>query len=161
MVNAPFIFDSLNESDTDRLGRALAAALLPGTVVALNGELGSGKTRFVRAVCEGLGADISRVNSPTFVLMQFYVDGRIPVVHMDTYRIGDVDEFIATGAEEYLHDGKSVSFIEWADLISEILPEDLLRVEITQTSVTGRQFSFTATGTHSEMILKNLRSNLC
>ncbi len=161
MVNDPYIFESFNETDTDRLGRALAAALVPGTVVALNGELGSGKTRLVRAVCEGLGADISRVNSPTFVLMQFYVEGRIPVVHMDTYRIGDVDEFIATGAEEYLHDGLSVSFIEWADLISEILPEDLLRVEITQKSVTGRQFSVTATGAISEAILKNLKRDLC
>ena len=147
------VIESCSERDTKHLGQRVAAALQPGIVVALNGQLGSGKTSFVRAVCQALGIDEGQVNSPTFVLMQVYVDGRIPVMHFDTYRLADVDEFLAIGGDEYLNDSEFVCFVEWAERIHEVLPTDHLLVQIEQTGELSRRFSFTATGGQSEAIV--------
>ena len=90
-----------NEQDTERLGAALADVLPPGTVVALIGTLGAGKTRLVQAVATALGVPAGGVTSPTFVLVNEYRQGRVPVFHFDTYRLKDDDEFLALGPEEY------------------------------------------------------------
>src|SRR5258705_4646967 len=87
---------------TSRLGRALAAALFPGAVVALIGPLGAGKTHLVRAIAEGLGADPAQVTSPTFVLIQEY-EGRLPIYHFDAYRLKNEAEFADLGVHEYFH----------------------------------------------------------
>ncbi len=160
MTSSSLHFQSHSESDTDQLGLCLAAAVVPGLVVALNGQLGSGKTRLVRAVCQALGADVTRVNSPTFVIMQFYPDGRIPVVHMDTYRLGDPEEFLAIGADEYLHGGHYLCFVEWADRIQDVIPADHITVNISQTGVEGRLFEFSASGSMSEGVLQDLKARL-
>jgi tRNA threonylcarbamoyladenosine biosynthesis protein TsaE len=157
-MHATYLFDSGSEADTDRVGRRLADALLPGITVALDGQLGSGKTCFVRAVCRGLGADESQVNSPTFVLMQMYADGRLPVFHLDTYRLGDIDEFLAIGAEEYLLDPEIVCFVEWAERVAPVLPADHLAIAIEQTGETARRFVFRASGDRSAAVLRCLRS---
>ncbi len=156
-MDATYTFDSNSEADTDLAGRRLADALLPGLTVALDGQLGSGKTCLVRSVCRGLGADASRVNSPTFVLMQTYADGRLPVFHFDTYRLGDVDEFLAIGAEEYLLDPDIVCFVEWAERVEPVLPADRLTIAIEQTGETSRRFVFRASGDHSATVLRRLR----
>ena len=93
-----FHFDSPDEDATGLLGAQIARSVVEGVVIELNGQLGAGKTRLVRAICEALGIDTAQVNSPTFVLLQLYTDGRIPVAHFDTYRLGDVDEFLQIGA---------------------------------------------------------------
>jgi len=138
-VTGELTFHSDSEQQTEEFGARLAGALQPGIAIALNGELGSGKTRLVRAVCKGLGADETRVNSPTFVLLQCYTDGRLPVFHFDTYRLSDVDEFLAIGADEYLSDSDSVCFVEWADRFAEVLPADRLAVHIEQTGASSRK----------------------
>jgi tRNA threonylcarbamoyladenosine biosynthesis protein TsaE len=145
---------SRSEAETDAIGTCLAHALSQGLTLALNGELGSGKTRFVRALCAGLEIDTATVNSPTFVIQQLYTDGRIPVAHMDTYRLGDIDEFLAIGVEEYLNSEDWICLIEWADRFSEILPVDHLAIHIRQLGETVRQFEFTATGPQSAKALK-------
>ena len=152
-----FVVESRSEADTQQLGWQLAEALVPGLVLALNGELGSGKTNLVRSVCHGLGADESMVNSPTFVLMQSYLDGRIPVVHFDTYRLADVDEFLAIGGEEYLLDSDLICFVEWADRIADVLPADHLTISIEQTGETSRRFSMTASGRRSQTVLDTMQ----
>ena len=152
------VVDSHSESDTQRLGRKLAEALVPGLVLALNGELGSGKTNLVRSICHGLGADQSAVNSPTFVLMQSYLDGRIPVVHFDTYRLADVDEFLAIGGDEYLLDSELICFVEWADRLADVLPADHLTISMEQTGETSRRFSITASGPLSQSVLGTLQT---
>lgn len=154
------VFDSLSEADTDRLGAILADGIRSGMTLALNGQLGSGKTRFVRAICQGLGADESRVNSPTFVLLQLYSDGRFPVAHFDTYRLADADEFLAIGADEYLNSGEYLCLVEWADRVSEILPEDRVDIEIQQMSPHSRRFHMQARGPVSEALLHHLRQHL-
>ena len=87
-------FTANNEHDTDRLGAALAEVLPPGTVVALIGTLGAGKTRLVQAVAAALGVPPGSVTSPTFVLVNEYTGGRLPIYHFDTYRLKDDDEFL-------------------------------------------------------------------
>lgn len=147
-------FRVASEDDTDTLGRRLAGAIEPGLVVALVGELGAGKTRFVRSVATALGADPNIVNSPTFVLVQQY-DARIPVIHCDTYRLRDEDEFADLGPEE-LFDAGGVCFIEWADRVAEALPDDHLRIEITATGPTERKFRLEATGPQSRRVLERV-----
>jgi tRNA threonylcarbamoyladenosine biosynthesis protein TsaE len=122
-----------NEQDTERLGAALAEVLSPGTVVALIGTLGAGKTRLVQAVAVALGVPREVVTSPTFVLVNEYRQGRLPIFHFDTYRLKDEDEFLALGPEEYF-DSAGITFVEWADRVADLLPAD--RVEIT-IDVTG------------------------
>lgn len=152
-----FVFDSHSEDDTATLGARLADALQSGLTIALNGQLGSGKTNLVRAVCAGLGMDADEVNSPTFVLMQTYSGGRLPVFHFDTYRLGDVDEFVAIGAEEYLLDPNVVCFVEWAARIEDVLPADHLVIQIEQTAELSRRFCFHGTGLLSNDVVDKLR----
>ena len=156
-MNDVLVLDSLSEEDTDRFGRILAESLSSGLVIALNGQPGSGKTRFVRSLCGALKVDTRQVNSPTFVLMQLYTDGRIPVAHFDTYRIGDTDEFLAIGAEEYLFSDDWLSLIEWADQVTEILPADRITVSIEQLSETSRRFVFSCGGEKSSRILQHMQ----
>lgn len=122
-----------NEQDTDRLGAALAEHLPAGTVVGLIGTLGAGKTRLVQAVAAALGAPRDSITSPTFVLVNEYHQGRLPVYHFDLYRLKDEDEFLELGPDEYFEDD-GLTFVEWADRFAHLLPED--RVDIT-LEVTG------------------------
>ena len=151
-------FFAESEADTVRLGRALAAVLTPGTVVALVGNLGAGKTRLVQAIAAGMGVDERTVNSPTFVLIQEY-EGRLPLYHFDTYRLRDTDDFLELGAEELLA-ADGVCLIEWADRVDEVLPADLLRIEIEITGETARLFRLTATGKKTAELIADLRSKL-
>lgn len=142
------------EAATDDLGQSLAAALQPGIVIALNGNLGAGKTRFVQAVATALGVDREQVGSPTFVLIKEYFSSP-PIYHFDTYRLRDGDEFLELGAGE-LMESEGVCFIEWADRVEELLPADRLRIDITATAApAARSFQITATGPQSQQILSD------
>ena len=150
-------FDSTSEEETERLGEFVAQSLQPGCVVTLSGNLGAGKTRLVQAIAAGLGADRATVNSPTFVLIQEYA-GRMPIYHFDTYRLGDVDEFLALGADELLA-GDGVCLIEWGERVAEILPDDRLEITIETTGPMSRRFRFDARGPRSERALAALRES--
>lgn len=154
------VYESRSEAETDDLGSRIAAVVCPGQLIALNGQLGSGKTRFVRALCIGLGIQSDHVNSPTFVLMQLYEEGRVPVAHFDTYRLADVEEFLAIGADDFLHSGEYLCLIEWADRVAEILPADHLQINIRQTGMDARSFELIATGPESGRLLQLLRVGL-
>ena len=121
-----FTFTANNEHDTERLGAALADVLPPGTVVGLIGTLGAGKTRLVQAVAAALGVPPGNVTSPTFVLVNEYRGGRMPVYHFDTYRLKDDDEFLDLGPDEYF-DSNGLTFVEWADRVADLLPDERLR----------------------------------
>ena len=111
-----------NEEETRRFGLDLAHELKAGDVVALMGDLGTGKTALTRYIAEGLGIT-ARVNSPTFTIVKAYREGRLPLFHFDVYRVSDPDELFNIGADEYFY-GDGVCVVEWADLIEELLPED-------------------------------------
>jgi len=119
---------TISAEDTEKLGRAVSEALRPGDVVALAGDLGAGKTVFVQGAAAGLGV-LQPVVSPTFTLVREYA-GRLPVVHMDVYRLDRVQDVLDVGFEEYL-DGRAVVFIEWGDVIQGLLPESWLGVRLT------------------------------
>lgn len=144
-----------SEAETQRLGRSLGEAAQPGLVVALIGNLGAGKTRFVQAAAEGLDIPREAVNSPTFVLIHEY-EGRLPVYHFDTYRLADIDEFLELGADEYMS-GDGVCFIEWADRMEEVLPRDRLSITLEITGELTRRIRLAAGGPVSQSVLKGLQ----
>lgn len=118
-----------SEKETEAFGRELGANATAGMVVALIGDLGTGKTTLTKYIAAGLGVT-EPVTSPTFNIIKEYRSGRLPLFHFDVYRIGDVDEMFEIGYEEYFY-GDGVCVIEWADLIEEIIPEDALTIRIT------------------------------
>ena len=122
------IYTIKNEEETARFGRKLAESLRPGTVIALTGDLGAGKTTLTKAIAAGLGIT-STVTSPTFTIVKEYYGGRLPLYHFDVYRIGDEDEMFELGYEEYFY-GEGVSIVEWADIIEDLIPEDAIRISI-------------------------------
>ena len=117
-----------NEEETKKFGRELSEKLSPGSIIALTGDLGTGKTALTKAIAEGLGVK-EMITSPTFNIVRQYDSGRLPLYHFDVYRIGDADEMYELGYEEYFF-GEGVCVIEWADIIEEIIPEDAIRIEI-------------------------------
>jgi tRNA threonylcarbamoyladenosine biosynthesis protein TsaE len=133
-------FTANDERDTERLGAALAAVVPPGTVVGLIGTLGAGKTRLVQAAAAALGVPPGRVTSPTFVLVNEYTGGRLPVYHFDIYRIKDEDEFLALGPDEYF-ESAGITFVEWADRVAELLPADRLEITLEVAGETRRSIT--------------------
>ena len=117
-----------NEADTVSFGIELAKNAAPGTVIALTGDLGAGKTTLTKSIAKGLEID-DIIASPTFNIVKEYDTGRLPLYHFDVYRVGDVDEMYKIGCEEYLY-GEGVCVVEWANLIEEIMPEDTLWINI-------------------------------
>jgi tRNA threonylcarbamoyladenosine biosynthesis protein TsaE len=148
-----------NEQDTDRLGAALAEMLPPGTVVALIGTLGAGKTRLVQAVASALGVPRDAVTSPTFVLVNEYRQGRLPIFHVDTYRLKNDDEFLALGPEEYF-DSAGLTFIEWADRVADLLPTDRLEITLEVTGDTTRSVTIEPIGPKLAPAIDRLRHQL-
>jgi tRNA threonylcarbamoyladenosine biosynthesis protein TsaE len=142
---------------TEKLGRQLAACLPRQMTVGLVGTLGAGKTFFVQSVAAELGVDREEVVSPTFVLCHHY-QGRVPIFHLDSYRIKDPEEFVALGIEEYF-EADGITFIEWSDRIVGLLPSDYLRIQIDAISEVNRQFNFTASGPKSAEILNCLAAS--
>lgn len=117
-----------SEKETERIGEAIGQAAEPGTVVALIGDLGTGKTTLTKSIARGLGVT-ETVTSPTFNIIREYKTGRIPLYHFDVYRIGDPDEMFELGYEEYFY-GDGICVVEWADIIEELLPEDAVIIRI-------------------------------
>jgi tRNA threonylcarbamoyladenosine biosynthesis protein TsaE len=113
---------------TEEFGKAFAESLTPGSIVALIGPLGAGKTTLAKAIARGLGVT-ETLTSPTFTIVQEYESGRLPLYHFDVYRVSDADELFEMGFEEYLH-GDGVCLIEWADLIEDMLPEKTVTIKL-------------------------------
>ncbi len=121
---------SYNEQDTMELAENIESEHFPGMVICLNGELGSGKTIFVKAFANALGIT-EQVTSPTFNIIKEYPNGELPLYHMDVYRVGNNINDI--GIEEY-YDKGGVTIIEWAEMINEHLPKERLDINIKLSS---------------------------
>jgi tRNA threonylcarbamoyladenosine biosynthesis protein TsaE len=150
-----WIYEAADETATARLGAALDAMLPDGSVVALFGTLGAGKTRLVQAIAEADGVDRRQVVSPTFVLVHEY-QGRRPIYHFDAYRLRDEDEFLELGPEEYFDSG-GLSLVEWADRVEAQLPLERLEVHLEVTGPQSRQFQLVAHGDRYEDVLQRLK----
>ncbi|MFB6285824.1 MAG: tRNA (adenosine(37)-N6)-threonylcarbamoyltransferase complex ATPase subunit type 1 TsaE [Candidatus Bipolaricaulia bacterium] len=113
---------------THTWGRDLAERLKPGVCVLLVGDLGAGKTTLMRGIAEGLGIDPTEIHSPTFVLIHEH-EGRLPLYHVDAYRVSDPDELVEVGLLEYLH-GDGVTVIEWGDQVRTLVPDDAWEIRL-------------------------------
>jgi tRNA threonylcarbamoyladenosine biosynthesis protein TsaE len=144
-------------AETEALGAELAAHLAPGDFIALSGELGAGKTCFVRGVACGLAVDPGLyVTSPTYTLLNIY-RGRIPLYHFDLYRLGD-GEVADLGFEEYFY-GDGVCLVEWAERLGADMPEERLEIAFCHAENDSRCVQFLPVGGRYEQILRELFSS--
>ncbi len=149
---------SHSPSHTYSIGLALGKYLNPGDIVCLNGDLGAGKTHFSQGVAAGLGVR-EHVTSPTFTLINEY-QGRCPLYHMDVYRLNGAEDMEDLGYEEYFY-GDGVTLIEWADKVSEVLPEHYLELEILRQGENERLLKFIAHGPKYDHIIEELAKIVC
>lgn len=129
------VIETRTPEETFELGKKIGKAAEPGQIYTLTGDLGVGKTVFTQGVASGLGIT-EPVNSPTFTIIQVYEEGRLPFYHFDVYRIGDIEEMEEIGYDDYFF-GKGICLIEWANLIEDILPENLIRITIEKDLAEG------------------------
>jgi tRNA threonylcarbamoyladenosine biosynthesis protein TsaE len=151
-----YVFFSDSPSATLRLGRRLGERISVGGVIALVGELGCGKTLFTRGLCAGLGIPEKEVNSPTFAFVNEY-RGRLPVYHVDLYRIDDIESGFEIGMLDYLARAEAgVVVLEWAEKVLSLLPDDYLQVKFEVLSLQRRRLEFTGSGEKSDAIIRRL-----
>jgi tRNA threonylcarbamoyladenosine biosynthesis protein TsaE len=122
-------YDSHSVEQTESIAAELAKTLRGGECISLNGPLGAGKTQFVRGLAVALGADARAVSSPTYVLLNVYRGGRLPLFHLDAYRVAGPDDFESIGFSELLEQN-GVVVVEWAERVEKILPESRIVVTI-------------------------------
>lgn len=132
------IFETGSPEETFELGRKLGTEAVPGEIICLNGDLGTGKTVFTQGFASGLSIT-EPVCSPTFTIVQVYEEGRLPLYHFDVYRIGDPEEMEEIGYEDYFF-GEGVCLIEWSELIEELIPEDADSVLIEKDLSRGTDY---------------------
>lgn len=150
-----FEVTSTSATTTEKLGQQLAALLSAGDVILLDGDLGAGKTTLTKGIAQGLGIE-RPVKSPTFTIIREYQQGRLPLYHMDVYRLenGGGDEL---GLDEYFN-GDGVSIVEWSQFVNDELPNERLLISLRRDDKSEeiRHLKFEATGSHYERILKKL-----
>ena len=128
-----------NLNDTQNIAKKFCDTLKGGEIITLNGDLGAGKTTFTQFLAKALGIT-EPVTSPTFTLMNQYLNGRLKLYHFDMYRIEDIDEILETGLTEYFGNLDAVCVIEWAENIKSLLPQNLITINIKKIGETERLF---------------------
>ena len=147
---------SSSAEETQAFGEQLGRLLRPGDVVALRGELGSGKTTLIQGLARGLGLDPDAVKSPTFVLMREY-PGAVPLIHIDGYRLQGAPS-IAWLDLDLLFSPQKVTVIEWAERFEGLLPEDAVALSLAHVSANRRRISVAGTGTRSQELTTHLHA---
>jgi tRNA threonylcarbamoyladenosine biosynthesis protein TsaE len=153
MINKQKIL-SKSSAETIKFGEQLGRKLKCGDIVCFFGDLGSGKTTLIKGIAKGMRIRQTKVNSPTFVLMNIY-QGRLPLFHFDLYRLNDVQEIRSIGYDEFVYDD-GVSVIEWADRLGDHLPEEYLKVELKHKTLHERVMIISSIGKRYEKIYKSL-----
>lgn len=149
-------FISHGAEQTRRIGERLGCLLLPGDVVCLEGDLGSGKTCMTQGIGRGLGVT-SAITSPTFIIVNEYaLPDKRKFYHIDLYRVASVAEACASGLEDYLY-GRGICAVEWAERAREILPAERLWIALHYLSETKRQLRFDVWGARYEKLLREFR----
>lgn len=138
------IRESHSVEQTEAIAGELARSLRGGECVALYGDLGAGKTQFVRGLVRGLGGDVHAVSSPTFVLLNIYDTGRLKVFHLDAYRVHGAEDFEAIGFAELLDEPGGVVVVEWAERVEPLLPAGRINVKIAATDEDSRTIEITS-----------------
>ncbi len=135
---------SHNREETVALAGNFARHLKAGDIILLRGDLGAGKTTFTQGLSKGLRVNEADVNSPTFILMNYY-EGKLPVYHFDFYRINKMEELATVDLEEYFY-GRGVCVIEWPERLGDLAPKEYFQVHLEHKSETQRSLSFSAAG---------------
>lgn len=149
-------FFSRSPAATLNFGKKIGERLGAGSIIALTGELGCGKTLLTRGICDGLGVPLRQVSSPTFMLVNEY-RGRLPVFHMDLYRLGSIDDGFEIGIMDYLSRARSgVMIIEWAEKMISLLPADIMRVEFEILSARKRKIEFSSSGGRFDSLFRGI-----
>jgi tRNA threonylcarbamoyladenosine biosynthesis protein TsaE len=154
---ATWEFVSASVERTQAVGERLGRWLEPGDVVALFGELGSGKTTLIQGIARGLGRDPDTVKSPTFVLVREY-PGQVPLVHADGYRLDGALQ-AAWLDVDLLFSARKITVIEWAERFAELLPADYLAARLAYVSANRRRLKFEPHGERAEALLGRLRAS--
>lgn len=143
-------------SETIRIGKQIGSQLHSGDVVALVGELGTGKTHFIKGLASGAGVKRSRyITSPSFTLIHEY-QGKTPFYHIDLFRLKTEKEAEGLGLEEYIQGG-GITAVEWADKIPTLLPQEMLWIEIRYTGEHKRSIEIVGKGARYEQLMKNFK----
>jgi tRNA threonylcarbamoyladenosine biosynthesis protein TsaE len=151
-----YTFLSQGPAATSAMGKRIGEKLKAGSVIALTGELGCGKTLLTRGICAGLRVPLRQVNSPSFILVNEY-RGRLPIFHIDLYRIASESDGVELGIMDYLRRGRAgVVVIEWAEKIPDLFPSDLLKVDFKVISPKQRRIIFSASGVAFANVFKEL-----
>ncbi len=152
----PWTVVSNSQRQTRELGKKLARLLEGGEIIGLSGELGAGKTCFVRGVAEGLGVgEDAWIRSPTFTLINEY-HGRLPLYHIDLYRVSGRAEQEGLNLREYLY-GDGVCIVEWFEYLATEETDESLRISLAHRGANRRGLTFTPSGERYERILRNLK----
>ena len=139
---------SHSEKETKQCAQKLALELKPKDIVLLQGDLGAGKTTFVKGLAKALRVSLSKVNSPTFVIMNYY-KGKLPIYHFDLYRLGNPKEVDTLDFDEYFY-GEGISLIEWPERLGDYKPKDYYLVELTHKGETERQICISYPSKHQQ-----------
>ncbi len=149
------VIQTKSPSETIRLGKRIGGLLRPGGVVALVGELGAGKTQFIKGLAEGVGVGKpTYISSPSFTLINEY-PGRVPFYHVDLFRLEREKDAEELGLEDYFQ-GDGITAIEWADKIPSLLPKEMLLIHIAYTGKNSRSLEIIGKGKHYEDLVKGL-----
>lgn len=152
----PMLVTKTDSAEKTRiLGERLGRILGPGDILCVYGDLGAGKTVLAQGVARGLGV-IEKVTSPTFILIQEY-QGRLPFFHFDAYRLEGAEDFALLGYEEYFFD-RGVVFVEWADRVWTVLPDERLDIYLERDGENGRKFRFEPLGVRYRTLVQELKN---
>lgn len=143
-------FISTSTQETIKFAANLAKSLRKGDILCLFGDLGTGKTTFVKGIAQGLKVKSSEVNSPTFVLLNIY-EGKIPMYHFDLYRLEHIHEISRLGYEEFFYN-EGVTIVEWAEKLGELMPQEYLAVLLTHQEENKRLITLRSHGKRYENI---------
>ena len=127
---------------TNVLGNCLSAVLEPGNLLLLSGDLGAGKTSLTKAIASGLGIEEREVTSPSFTIIHEHLNGRLPLIHVDLYRLGPHADITEIGLEDYF-DGKNVVIVEWAEYLKDPLVETALKIDLSFIDEQSREVYLT------------------
>jgi len=148
-----------NPEATKQLGRNLGKSLSAGSIVALMGELGSGKTTLVQGIGQGLGIK-SLIKSPSFVIIHEH-NGPLPLYHFDLYRLDKIGDIFSLGYEEYFYEKKGVVVIEWAEKIKDLLPTEYLQINLEMINLSKRKITWRAYGSLYKKVIEKVERLSC
>jgi len=146
-----------SEAETRSFGRRIGSVCAAGDLICLNGDLGAGKTTLVQGIAQGLGLPARQVTSPTFTLVAEHPDGRIPLYHLDVYRLTSPDHLYDLGVDDFLRRADGITVIEWAERVAPLLPSDCIVIDIKiGDEENKRQFVISAHGDCSAILAAKL-----